>query len=460
MPRLQFFLYTTLANAGVAGLYVLFGQYLAGKESILLVFVASVALPLVGWGVFRTLAKKSTTMTAASASQSDDTSDTIQPSFSMNYSYSVIFTESVFNPSNPHLLQTVLKHAQPKDVVLYFVVDRAVAEAHPSLESDIAAYCAHHQLNTSGAALRIEGGDPAKNQQVVSVLHEKMLEAGIDRQSFVVAIGGGAMLDAVGYAAATFHRGVRLIRMPSTTLAQNDAGVGVKNGINDRGIKNLLGCFAVPAAVINDYALLASLQERDFRAGFAEAIKVALIRDGEYFHWLLENVEGLKSKSPSVCQYMIKRCAELHLRQICNGGDPFEQGSARPLDYGHWSAHKLESMTKHELNHGEAVAIGMILDALYAVESGYLAQDKAETLVQLIHSLGFAVYHPAMHWQNAEQQNVLLSGLEEFRQHLGGQLCITMLQDFGRAVEVNEIDFSAMQRALDKQASIAQALDV
>src|SRR5262249_48180532 len=153
------------------------------------------------------------------------------------------------------------------------------------------------------------------------------------------------VLDAVGLVAATSHRGIRLIRVPTTVLAQNDSGVGVKNAVNLKGSKNFIGTFAPPFAVLNDLALIGNLPAREKIAGMAEAVKVALIRDAAFFQWLEQNIDALSLFERPAMAYMIRRCAEIHMRQIAEGGDPFESGSARPLDFGHWSAHKLESLT-------------------------------------------------------------------------------------------------------------------
>src|SRR6185312_16684743 len=157
---------------------------------------------------------------------------------------------------------------------------------------------------------------------------------------------------------------------PTTVLAQNDAGIGVKNGINAFGAKNMLGTFAAPFAVINDGRFLATLGERDRIAGMAEAVKVALVRDAKFFAWLRAAAPRLAAFDRDAVAQSIRRCAELHLAHIATGGDPFELGNARPLDFGHWAAHKLEVMTDHALRHGEAVALGMALDARYSVEAG------------------------------------------------------------------------------------------
>jgi 3-dehydroquinate synthase len=264
----------------------------------------------------------------------------------------------------------------------------------------------------------------------------------------VIAIGGGAVLDAVGLVAAVTHRGVRLIRVPTTVLAQDDSGVGVKNGVNLYGVKNFCGTFAPPFAVLNDMDLLTPLSERDKIAGMAEAVKVALIRDGGFFAWLERNADDLVTFERPALAQMIRRCAELHMHQIARGGDPFETGSARPLDYGHWSAHKLESMTKHHVRHGEAVAIGVALDARYSVLAGLLAEGQEARICALLEHLGFRLWHPALEATRPDGSLAVFEGLREFREHLGGELTVTLLEDIGSGTEVHAIDETRMLAAI------------
>src|SRR5690606_20120807 len=158
------------------------------------------------------------------------------------------------------------------------------------------------------------------------------------------------------------------------------AGIGVKNAVNYLGRKNYLGTFVPPYAVINDFDFLQTLPKRDQRAGIAEAVKVSLIKDAEFFNWLFENRHALAEFEEQAVAYMIRRCAELHLHHIATSGDPFEYGSARPLDFGHWSAHRLEELSHHELRHGEAVAIGIALDSLYSAKMGFISNDLLEKI--------------------------------------------------------------------------------
>jgi 3-dehydroquinate synthase len=254
-------------------------------------------------------------------------------------------------------------------------------------------------------------------------------------------VGGGATLDMAGYAAATSHRGIRLIRLPSTVLAQNDSGLGVKTSVNRFDKKNFLGTFTPPFAVIDDFELLESLSDRDWRSGAAEAVKVALIKDSEFFRWIEENAALVAKRNSSAMEHLIYRCAQLHLRHIA-GSDPFETGSSRPLDFGHWAAHKLEQLTNYNLRHGEAVAIGMALDVTYSHLMGMLSEDSWDRILRTLLDLGLPVYAPEL------ETGDLFAGLTEFREHLGGELTILLLRDIGQPVEVHKITAEKMKESV------------
>jgi 3-dehydroquinate synthase len=287
-----------------------------------------------------------------------------------------------------------------------------------------------------------------------------MAEARLDRQAVVVAIGGGAALDVIGYAASLVHRGVRLLRIPTTVLGQSDSGIGVKTGVNRFDAKNFLGTFAPPFAVVNDSRWLETLPLRELRAGLAEAVKVALIKDAPFFEWLEAHAADVRrpaSESRNVSlEEAIRRCAVLHLEHIATAGDPFELGSARPLDYGHWAAHRLELMSEHELRHGEAVGIGMLLDARYAQLSGMLSEADVERILSLIQRLGLPLYHPALVERTSGELSIL-RGLDDFREHLGGALSVTLLTGIGQRVEVSEMERGRIANAVDWLAAEAES---
>ncbi len=374
-----------------------------------------------------------------------------QQEFTIRYDYPVYFTERVFDRDNPVFEQALCRREHGKRHRFAAFIDANVAASWPALAHEIAAYAQAHgdTMELVADPEVIVAGEHVKNDAgVLTRLQQRLGELAIDRHSYVVAVGGGALLDMVGFAAATTHRGVRHIRIPTTVLAQNDSGVGVKNGINAFGKKNFLGCFAPPDAVLNDLAFLRTLHPRDRISGMAEAVKVALIRDAMLFEWLEANADALREFVPAVVARMIRRCAELHMRQIAHGGDPFERGSGRPLDYGHWSAHKLEALTGHELRHGEAVAIGVTLDTRYSVQTGMLPAGADERVHALFRRLGFHLWHPAMELRDDHGRFVILDGIEEFREHLGGELTVTMLRDIGRGEEINHLDSGQILQAM------------
>lgn len=366
----------------------------------------------------------------------------IDQSFTLPYRFPVCFDRETLAPENPLLRDMIARAGSGSHRVLP-VIDSNVLEAHPDLVARLQLYAEMHgeTLELIEPPLIVRGGEICKSDPVeVDEFYQRTQTQNIDRHSFVLVIGGGAVVDAIGYAAATAHRGIRLIRMPTTVLAQNDAGIGVKNAINYRGRKNYLGTFAAPYAVINDFDFLTTLPTRDRVSGIAEAIKVALIRDGDFFQWLHENRAALASFNTEPTEYMITRCAELHLQHIRTSGDPFEQGSARPLDFGHWCAHRLEELSASELRHGEAVAIGIALDSLYSHAQGMIDTATLLRIRETLEGVGFTLSHQALESLDIEK------ALEDFREHLGGKLCITLLTAAGSAMEVGEIDYALMQQ--------------
>ena len=328
---------------------------------------------------------------------------------------------------------------------LQWWIDSSVLAADPSLENQI-----HQRIAESSDSLelvsdihRVEGGEQVKNdEQAVNRIFSTIERDGLDRRSYVVVVGGGAVLDAVGYAAGIAHRGIRLVRFPTTTLAQADSGVGVKNAINAFGKKNWKGTFAVPWGVVNDQRLLAKLPDRDFRAGFSESVKVSLLKSPSAFRFLCQHAKDIAARDWTAVMPAIRSSVLMHLHHITHGGDPFEMQEARPLDYGHWSAHKLEQNTKYRLRHGEAVSIGVALDTLYSHLMFGLDRSDAIGAVNALVDLQLPIYDSAL------ESRSVFDGLEEFRQHLGGRLTLTMLKSVGQSVSVHEVDRSKMEQAI------------
>jgi len=376
----------------------------------------------------------------------------IDASFSVPYRHRVWFCDNVFQ-SDQNLLASCFgdddNSGEGQDLAKVQIwVDSAVSESNSGFVDSLAHWVeAKPGLELTRPAEIICGGEACKNDpSVVQHLLSSINEDQLDRRSYVVVVGGGAVLDVVGFAAAVAHRGIRLIRFPSTTLAQADSGVGVKNAVNEFDKKNWKGTFAVPWAVVNDYSLLESLPKSTFVSGFSEAVKVALLKSRSSFEFLCENAELIRARQKQVASPAIQQSATHHLRHIADGGDPFEVMEARPLDFGHWSAHKIEAISGYSVAHGDAVSIGLAVDVLYSVAKLGFDRASADRVIDCLRRLGLPVWDPILD----SHRKQLLMGLEEFRQHLGGRLTVTMLADIGKPENVHTIDHQAMGGAIEQ----------
>ncbi len=376
--------------------------------------------------------------------------------FAASFVHRLRFTNDVFG-DDQGVLADLLEPSADQPARVQFWVDANVADTQPGLLERIVAFSRNHpeRFVLEQPIQLVPGGETIKNdwQHIMRML-EAMNRANLDRRSYVVVLGGGAVLDAVGFAASIAHRGIRLVRLPSSTLGQGDSGVGVKNGVNLFEKKNWLGAFATPWGVINDAGLLASLSDRDFICGFSESVKVAMLKDRVMFDRLCQFAGRIRQRDMSVAWPMLYDSARLHLDHITRGGDPFETRIARPLDFGHWSAHRLESMTGFRLRHGEAVAIGVAIDTVYSSLVLGLPPSDADRAIGCLHDLGLSLDDPAL-----EATDDLFRGLEEFRQHLGGRFTLTMVDAIGHSVDVHEIDWQHMLRALQRVQSAISPRD-
>lgn len=379
--------------------------------------------------------------------------------FSVDYAQRVLFTRDVFARGNETLRNLLADAKEGSRVTKALVfVDSHVLAANPSLPAALQAYATAHAdvFTLAGPPVTVPGGEACKNDFAqVENCWRAINEAYLDRHSFVFVIGGGAVLDLVCFAASTAHRGIRHVRFPTTTLSQGDGGVGVKNGVNYFGKKNWVGAFSVPYAIVNDFAFLDTLPVRERRCGLIEAVKVALIRDAHFYQWIEKSVGALSSLDSQAVEHAVRRSAELHVEHIATNGDPFELGSARPLDFGHWAAHKLEQVSQFDVAHGEAVAIGMAVDLLYSAQAGILDAAEAYKILELIERIGFATYSPHLHSHTTSGELTVLEGLEEFREHLGGELTVTLVPEIGRKIEVHEMDHAKIVAAVDALAERA-----
>ena len=381
-----------------------------------------------------------------------NTYSSIRRNVRLDLTHEVFFTRDAFDADNSTLSDLLKGDKLGNKTKAIVYLDEGILDGNPNLPHSITNYFKAHSesLDLVCAPSFVRGGEEAKNDwQLVETIWSDLNKYGMCRHSYVIVIGGGAALDLVGFAASTAHRGVRLVRFPTTTLSQGDGGVGVKNGINFFGKKNWVGTFAVPEAVVNDFSFLRTLPDNQKRAGYVEAVKVALIRDRAFFEWIESRASELAQFQSQPMEQLIRRSAALHLDHIAGSGDPFERGSARPLDFGHWIAHKLEPMSDFQVGHGDAVAIGLAADVLYCAKVGLLKEEAAERVLDLLQALGFETYHPLLHAKNDNGGSIILDGLEEFREHLGGKLTITLIQALGQGVEVHRMDNEQVLLSID-----------
>ena len=383
-------------------------------------------------------------------------SERLDVPFSAPFVHRLRFTRDVLG-ADVATLADLLEPSGDRPARVQFWVDSFVADARAGLLGALQDFGQRFdgRVRVVGEPFVIPGGEGIKNDvRGLETMLRAFNESDLDRRSYVVVIGGGAVLDAVGFAAAIAHRGIRLVRLPSTTLAQGDSGVGVKNGVNLFGKKNWLGAFAAPWGVVNDESLLETLPDRDYLAGFSEAVKVALLKDPLAFDRICRDAPSIRRRDPDAARPVLRDSVRMHLDHITRGGDPFEALEARPLDFGHWSAHKLEPLSGFALRHGEAVAIGVAIDTVYSSIALGLEPNQADRVLRCLAALGLPLDDPAL-----DDADHLFLGLEEFRQHLGGRLTLTMIPAIGRPVDVHEVDADAMRRAIDFVRTRARELE-
>jgi 3-dehydroquinate synthase len=382
-----------------------------------------------------------------------DFTDIVSFPITLQHEHRLIFTRDVFAPDNDTLANLLTPREPGGKARAVVFWDAGLGTAFPDLAEKMTRWfgARAERVSLEAAPVALSGGEAVKNDfHQLERVWQVINEAKLCRHSFVIAIGGGAVIDMVGFAAATAHRGIPIIRLPTTSLSQADGGLGVKNGVNYFSKKNWLGTFVVPHAVVNDLVFLHGLPPRDRRAGLIEALKVGLIRDGAFFEFIADRVDALARFEPEPYEAVIRESARQHMEHIATGGDPFERGSARPLDFGHWAAHKLEQLSEFRVSHGEAVAVGMAIDLIYARRTGLLPEPIAERILNVIQRLGFELFAPIRQIRAASGRQDMLDGLEEFREHLGGRLTIPMIRAPGDRLDIHEMDGPVVKASFDE----------
>lgn len=291
----------------------------------------------------------------------------------MNPRFSVRQSSDLYIGAAAALLPSLLPEGR-----VVVVSDASIDRLHPSL---LAPY----------EKILIGQGETIKTLRTVEQIHRRLLDAGADRRTFVLGIGGGIVTDVAGFAASTYMRGVPFGFVSTTLLGQVDASVGGKNGVNVGGYKNIAGTFTQPRFVICDPALLATLPDREFRAGLAEVVKSAVIGDAALFELLEESsFEALRSDTA-----LLERAIEAAIRVKAEivGRDERETGERRLLNLGHTLAHAIEKCSS-KMSHGEAVAVGLRSVAAASVRQGLLAETDERRIAELLGRLGFTLTPP------------------------------------------------------------------
>jgi len=241
----------------------------------------------------------------------------------------------------------------------------------------------------SGEALTFEPGEESKTRDEWARLTDELLRRGFGRDSGIVALGGGVAGDLAGFVAATYLRGVPYVQVPTTLLAMLDASVGGKTGVDTAEGKNLIGAFHPPAAVIADPAALATLPERDFRGGLAEAVKHGVVADAAYFAWIEREADALLRRDLSALERLVRRSVEIKAEVV--SADEREGGRRAILNAGHTVAHALERASAYRVPHGEAVALGLVAEAALAEELGVASPGLGARIAALLTRLGLPV---------------------------------------------------------------------
>ena len=286
-------------------------------------------------------------------------------------------------------------------------------------------------------------GEASKTRKSWSILTDEMLETGLGRDCVVVAVGGGVTTDLAGFVAATYLRGVPIVQVPTSTLAMIDASVGGKTGVNHSEGKNLIGAFHQPRAVIIDVATMATLPEREYRAGVAEVVKYGLIRDPRFLRWLEDHTESIKLRAPETIMHMVEVSVRNKAEVVA--ADEREAGSRALLNLGHSFGHAIETLTGYQRwLHGEAVAIGMVVAARLSENRGLLQQGSTERVAGLLDQLGLPTAVP-----DDLAGASILETLALDKKVMGGRLRLILLEALGSAVVDNSSAPSEILEAIE-----------
>ena len=289
--------------------------------------------------------------------------------------------------------------------------------------------------------LVIEPGENSKSLDVAERLWNDLLATGADRSSLVVAVGGGVVGDLAGFIAATYARGIRLLQVPTTLLAQVDSSVGGKVGINLPTAKNMVGAFWQPASVICDTQTLCSLPDREFSAGLAEVVKYGVILDADFFAELEDNADAIWSREAAILRRVVARCCELKAEVV--GQDERETSGLRAvLNYGHTFCHAIESLSGYgQFLHGEAVSIGMLCASRLAASMGRIDQDLTDRQQRLLTLFHLPVEMPPLDPER------MIETMQHDKKSLRGELRFVLPSRLGEVELVEGVDLDLVRQS-------------
>lgn len=298
--------------------------------------------------------------------------------------------------------------------------------------------------------LVLPDGEAHKTLGTVEKILDVLVQSGYSRDATVLALGGGVVGDMAGFAAACYQRGVAFLQVPTTLLAQVDSAVGGKTAVNHSQGKNLIGAFHQPVAVVADTDTLATLPDRELKAGLAEVIKYGAIMDSAFLDWLEQNMSGLLERESENLAYAIRRSCELKARVV--EMDEREHGCRAILNFGHTFGHAIEALSGYgQWLHGEAVAAGMVMAAEYSVARGLLGADEAERLKRVVRAAGLPVSPPAL------AGSAFMQAMAHDKKVLGGRIRLVLLRRLGEATVTDDYPADELDRfvknALEEVAS-------
>ena len=293
-----------------------------------------------------------------------------------------------------------------------------------------------------GSLAELPPGEGAKALKVAEFLYDRCLDAALDRDSCLVALGGGVIGDLTGFCAATYYRGIDFVQIPTTLLAMVDAAIGGKTGVDHPKAKNAIGAFHQPRTVLIDTLTLGTLPDRELKAGLAEVIKYGVIDDSELFEFLEKNTAALLGKNPEALAHIIERSASIKARIVSQDERELAGGPRALLNFGHTFAHAIESATNYQgYLHGEAVAVGMVLASELSVRLKLITDEERARIVALIRNAGL----PSNLKPDDPATDTLYTAMFKDKKMAAGKLRFIVANKIGKASVVTDVDESMVK---------------